>query len=335
MPTPEAARTVVGAGVAQLQANEEGVLASPDPEFVHQARVALRRMRSALRMFRREIGETRANAWHDALGETSRALGDARDWDVFGSHTLPAVLEAFGDAALARSLRARVAYRRRTERAKASASDAIAALRRGVARARALARACRRRNGATAGRNAAGIRRARDAQAPQATPRGRADARRSLPRRAPPRARRTRSAFATVSTPSRPLFKPRPLTTFSASLESMQDALGDCNDAATATAPAGRAASARTLRGLRARLVRGTRARRTVARSSPSWRRSPEIDVRGSRWHRRNTYVRVRGDRPQARQERVQARGAEAAPAPARPAVPAARAGEVPGASSW
>ena len=119
MPTPEAARAVVGAGVAQLQANEEGVLASPNPEFVHQARVALRRTRSALRMFRREIGETRANAWHDALGETSRALGDARDWDVFGSHTLPAALEAFGDAALARSLRARVTYRRRIERAKA------------------------------------------------------------------------------------------------------------------------------------------------------------------------------------------------------------------------
>jgi CHAD domain-containing protein len=115
----EAARTVVGAGVAQLQANEEGVLASPNPEFVHQARVALRRTRSALRMFRREIGEVRANAWHDALGETSRALGDARDWDVFGSHTLPAALEAFGDAALTRSVRARIAHRRRVERLKA------------------------------------------------------------------------------------------------------------------------------------------------------------------------------------------------------------------------
>jgi inorganic triphosphatase YgiF len=37
--------------VAHLQANEEGVLREDDPEFIHQMRVALRRARSALRVF--------------------------------------------------------------------------------------------------------------------------------------------------------------------------------------------------------------------------------------------------------------------------------------------
>ena len=39
--------------LAQFQANLPGVLASGDIEYVHQARVALRRLRAALRLFRR------------------------------------------------------------------------------------------------------------------------------------------------------------------------------------------------------------------------------------------------------------------------------------------
>jgi inorganic triphosphatase YgiF len=117
--TVEAARVVIGAGIEQLQANEEGVLAGEDPEFVHQARVALRRTRSAIRMFQDEIGEARAREWLDTLGETSRALGRARDWDVFATRSIPAVLTAFADASLSRSMRAKVAHRRRTERDKA------------------------------------------------------------------------------------------------------------------------------------------------------------------------------------------------------------------------
>ena len=40
----ECARELVAAGLRQLHANEEGVLATDDPEFVHQARVAMRRL---------------------------------------------------------------------------------------------------------------------------------------------------------------------------------------------------------------------------------------------------------------------------------------------------
>jgi triphosphatase len=86
-----AARAIVAAALEQLQANEEGLLASDDPEFVHQARVAMRRVRSALRMFRNPIGKERAQAWRKELGPVARTLGVARDWDVFVEETLAAL----------------------------------------------------------------------------------------------------------------------------------------------------------------------------------------------------------------------------------------------------
>jgi len=114
----EAAAAILRAGLVQLQGNEEGVLASDDPEFVHQARTALRRMRSALRMFRSAIGADRANAWRGELSQAARALGEARDWDVFVAATLPAILKSHGkdsralrERAMARRLQARAGAR--------------------------------------------------------------------------------------------------------------------------------------------------------------------------------------------------------------------------------
>ena len=116
MTTLAAARAVIGAGLDQLQANEEGLLTATDPEFVHQARIALRRTRGALRMFRDVVGAERAEGWRTALDEVARSLGAARDWDVFATQTFPAVAAAYGDATLARALARRGALRRRRER---------------------------------------------------------------------------------------------------------------------------------------------------------------------------------------------------------------------------
>jgi len=73
------------------------VLASDDIEYVHQARVALRRLRAALRLYRRVC------AVPDALLAELRALaatlGSARDWDVLCSETLPAIVPHYADAA--------------------------------------------------------------------------------------------------------------------------------------------------------------------------------------------------------------------------------------------
>ena len=114
-----AAREIVGAALEELQANEEGVLASRDPEFVHQARVCLRRIRSALRIFGAAIGPARASAWRGELGELAQALGRARDWDVLAGETLPPVLAAHGDRRLARRLLGQAERHRARERAAA------------------------------------------------------------------------------------------------------------------------------------------------------------------------------------------------------------------------
>ncbi|MGZ5079990.1 MAG: CYTH and CHAD domain-containing protein [Usitatibacter sp.] len=118
----DAARVIVAAGLEQLQANEEGVLRTADAEFVHQARIALRRTRSALRMFRGTPGFERAELQRGELGEVARALGSARDWDVFAKESLPAAGAEYGDARLARSLAARARRRRLKEREAARAA---------------------------------------------------------------------------------------------------------------------------------------------------------------------------------------------------------------------
>ena len=120
MSLSRAAREVAGAALEQLQANEEGVLQGDDPEFVHQARVALRRLRSALRMFRRAVGRKRSRAWRTQLARLSCALGVARDWDVFALATLPPILAAQREAEAVRHLDSTARRRALDERRRAA-----------------------------------------------------------------------------------------------------------------------------------------------------------------------------------------------------------------------
>lgn len=68
--------------VRRLRGQLEGIRAAEDIEYVHQARVALRRLRTALALFQAEVGEDRARAWRKTIRRTARKLGDARDRDV-------------------------------------------------------------------------------------------------------------------------------------------------------------------------------------------------------------------------------------------------------------
>lgn len=72
--------------LAQIQANESAVMESGHPESLHQMRVGLRRLRSALKLFD-EAASCPADLQEELrwLGE---ALGEARDWDVLSSSTL-------------------------------------------------------------------------------------------------------------------------------------------------------------------------------------------------------------------------------------------------------
>jgi triphosphatase len=78
----------LAAGLAHLQANETGALAGEDPEFLHQARVALRRMRSVLGAFRTHRGIPAVEDLRAELRWISAELNEARDCDVFRAEWL-------------------------------------------------------------------------------------------------------------------------------------------------------------------------------------------------------------------------------------------------------
>lgn len=85
-------RQVVERGTTLLLANAAGAVDGGDPEFVHQARVAARRMRSAARLLGKAAG------WPAAIERDlrwlARRLGKVRDWDVLQAQTMPALAAA-------------------------------------------------------------------------------------------------------------------------------------------------------------------------------------------------------------------------------------------------
>lgn len=99
-PPQQALRVIATGCLDHFQANVEGALGGNDPEFIHQLRVALRRLRSALRVFRPAV-QVRFAA---ELKWLTGVLGNARDWDVLVAETLPPLLKSYGDAVLAKKL---------------------------------------------------------------------------------------------------------------------------------------------------------------------------------------------------------------------------------------
>jgi triphosphatase len=63
-------------------------------EAVHQMRVAVRRARSALSVFRGAVAEGALHALGESLKDLGTRLGPTRDWDVFAEETVPAIQEA-------------------------------------------------------------------------------------------------------------------------------------------------------------------------------------------------------------------------------------------------
>ncbi len=85
----EGFRWIIGAALAQLLANQPAAAAG-EADGVHQMRIAVRRLRSAIALFRPHL-EAPDVARHDAgLKRLGRVLGQARDWDVFCGEVLPA-----------------------------------------------------------------------------------------------------------------------------------------------------------------------------------------------------------------------------------------------------
>lgn len=87
MSVEEAFKAIINNCLSQIQANETGVTTQHDVESVHQMRVGLRRLRSALGMFKKVI--VCPDELQDRLRWLGTELGAARDWDVLTEATLP------------------------------------------------------------------------------------------------------------------------------------------------------------------------------------------------------------------------------------------------------
>lgn len=97
-------RTVIAAALAQVQANSHGVLCHDDPEFLHQMRVGLRRLRCALDLFAPQL-EGALEHEAAALRGIGGGLGAARDWDVLIGEILPQVFAQAAPGSAAARLR--------------------------------------------------------------------------------------------------------------------------------------------------------------------------------------------------------------------------------------
>jgi inorganic triphosphatase YgiF len=91
-----ALRLVVGNCLAQVLANASDVAheAHTEPEQLHQLRVGLRRLRTALRELGPLTETTQHPGWGEALGLLFGRLGSARDRDALAQTLLPALRKA-------------------------------------------------------------------------------------------------------------------------------------------------------------------------------------------------------------------------------------------------
>lgn len=87
----EAWNAILQAALMQLAANVPGFLENAhDIEYLHQLRVALRRMQTGV-ILAKSLGQTTSD-WSQPLRKLMHTLNLARDWDVFQQETLPKIL---------------------------------------------------------------------------------------------------------------------------------------------------------------------------------------------------------------------------------------------------
>ena len=107
----EAFRRLTGATLATLVANQPAAAAGV-VEGVHAMRVATRRLRALLALFRPQLAEEAEGRFTAELRAMGRVLGEARDWDVFCTQTLVRAGEDGVDDALLGRLRERALEQR-------------------------------------------------------------------------------------------------------------------------------------------------------------------------------------------------------------------------------
>jgi len=112
----EAFRSIALGCLEHFQRNEKGLLTGGDSEFIHQARVALRRLRSAIKLFAPVLPPEFVAAYGQTWQTLAGALGDTRNWDVFLEETLPPIAQAFPENRDIKRLRKAAQHRARSAR---------------------------------------------------------------------------------------------------------------------------------------------------------------------------------------------------------------------------
>ncbi|MBB3772533.1 inorganic triphosphatase YgiF [Angulomicrobium tetraedrale] len=92
--TDEAIAKVLNACQRHVMANLMAAHHGQDPEGVHQMRVALRRLRTAISLFKKEVPASALQALGLDAKRLASALGPARNWDVFATTTIAEIERA-------------------------------------------------------------------------------------------------------------------------------------------------------------------------------------------------------------------------------------------------
>jgi adenylate cyclase len=119
MPPLEAFRRIALSCLEHLQQNHHGALTSDDPEYIHQMRVATRRLRAALRLFAPVLPEGLGDSLHQPLAALMTQLGRARDLDVLLTEIANPVLNALPNEPRLPALASDITNRRYAARAAA------------------------------------------------------------------------------------------------------------------------------------------------------------------------------------------------------------------------
>lgn len=117
----DAFRCIAMSCLEHLQRNHPGALTSDDPEYIHQMRVATRRLRAALRLFNPVLPGTLAEPLHAPLSALMQQLGRARDLDVLLTEIVNPVLATLPDEPRLPALASDITDRRYKARSQAIA----------------------------------------------------------------------------------------------------------------------------------------------------------------------------------------------------------------------
>jgi len=94
MDLPAAFAAIIENCMRQYLLNEQLLVDAPTAEAVHQARVALRRMRSAISLFKAELAGDASAELRERIGALAAVLGKARDLDMLLDHATPGCIHS-------------------------------------------------------------------------------------------------------------------------------------------------------------------------------------------------------------------------------------------------